>query len=556
MATERDDLLELATRVADGEVVDWDLLTRSESDFVRRRTLQRLRVIASIVGAHSSDAAMPDRWGPLQLESRLGTGAFGTVYVALDPALDRRVALKLFDPSMTADPALRARLLAEGPRLARVRHPNVVTVFGAAEHEGRLGLWMELVEGRTLQAWIREQGPLGTHEAGALAIELCRALAAVHAAGVLHRDIKADNVVRESGGRVVLMDFGAGIDRQQAMEESLNTGTPLYMAPELLAGAPASLQSEVYALGVLLYFLVSGRYPIEAATVGALKEALRQGQLVPLRDRRADLSPPFVAVVERAMAHDPARRFATVGAMEQALIAALGMAAPRRVGVWLLGVGTLAAAITLSILLRQGITAPPVKAGAVVTAERSIVSSAAPAPGRLQLSASLLRRGSGAWLTDELATGGRVRVGDRLQLSVKTDEPVHVYVINRDRAGRMFVLFPLAASVERNPLGPDQTHVLPGEVGGVKRQWRVDTAGGRESFLLIAARQPLQPLDHVIASLKEPISREPLRGVGELSPAEPAPGNAALAQVIDALQRSAKDDGDVWLEEIVVDNDG
>lgn len=556
MATERNDLLELAARVADGDAVDWDQLTSTESDFVRRRTLQRLRVIASIAGAHSSDSGMPDRWGPLQLESRLGAGAFGTVYVALDPALDRRVALKLFDPELTADQALRARLLAEGPRLARVRHPNVVTVFGAAEHNARLGLWMELVEGRTLRAWVGEHGALGSHEAGALTIELCRALAAVHAAGLLHRDIKADNVVREAGGRVVLMDFGAGVDRYDANAESLTTGTPLYMAPELLAGSPASVQSEIYALGVLLYFLLSGRYPIEAATVGALKEALQRGHVVSLRDRRPGLSPAFLAVVERAMASDPSKRFATVGAMEQALVAALGNTSPRRLNAWLLGIGALAAAITMSILVRQRITARPATENAAIRAERSVASPATPAFGRLRVSASLLRQGSGAWLTDELTTGGRVRVGDRLQLRVTTDEPAHVYVINRDRVGRMFVLFPLAAAMARNPLAPHETHLLPGEVGGAKRQWRVDTAGGRESFLLIASRQPLSSLDHAIASLSEPASREPLRGVGELSPAEPAPGDAALAQVIESLQRSAKDDGDVWLEEIVVDNDG
>ncbi|MFN7967140.1 MAG: serine/threonine-protein kinase [Acidobacteriota bacterium] len=553
MATERDDLLELAARVADGDAVDWDLLTRTESDFVRRRTLERLRVVAAIAAAHGDESMPPEHWGSLQVQSTLGRGAYGTVYAALDPTLDRRVALKLFDREVAADPAVRARLLAEGPRLARVRHPNVVTIYGAAEHDGRLGLWMELIEGHTLRDWVSEHGPLGAAETATIGIELCRALAAVHAAGLLHRDLKADNVIREKGGRIVLMDFGAGVDRAEHGATAPTTGTPLYMAPELLAGSPASTASDTYALGVLLYFLVSGRFPVEAKSVDELQAAHAQGRLTRLRDRRADLPAAFVAVIERALARDPELRYATAGAMEAQLAAALGSSSRRGVSAWLIGIGAVAAVVTASILLRQQAAKPVhVEPVEITPATRAMPLGVSP----LSVDAKLLRQSHGAWLTEPLANGGRVVVGDRLQLQLTTREPVHFYLINRDQAGRLFVLFPLAAAAERNPLLPGNVHLLPGAINGVARQWRVDTAGERESFLMIASRRPLENLETAIAALAEPSVHEPMRGTGELVPTTPEPGNAALARSIESLQQARRNDHDLWVEEIVVDNGG
>ncbi len=157
-------------------------------------------------------------WGHLRLLEPVGRGTFGQVYRAWDTHLDREVALKLLrtapavdDPSASlSDPT---RVVNEGRLLARVRHPHVITVYGAEPRDGSVGIWMEFIRGRTLHQIVEQQGPLGAREATGVGTDLCRALSAVHGAGLLHRDVTARNVMREDGGRVVLMDFGAGHER-------------------------------------------------------------------------------------------------------------------------------------------------------------------------------------------------------------------------------------------------------------------------------------------------------------------------------------------------------
>jgi TolB-like protein len=181
---------------------------------------------------------------------------------------------------------------------------------------------MELVRGATLEQQIRTSGPFGAHEAALVGIDLCRALAAIHAAGLIHRDVKAQNVMREGGGRIVLMDLGTGREvgtPSEAVAPDL-AGTPLYLAPELFSGARASERTDLYSLGVLLYHLVTGIFPIRATTIQELHEGHTAGRLVRLRDARPDLPSPFVRVVERAIGRDPARRYQTAGEFESALV--------------------------------------------------------------------------------------------------------------------------------------------------------------------------------------------------------------------------------------------
>src|SRR5262249_55904160 len=153
-------------------------------------------------------------------------------------------------------------------------------VLGIESHGGQVGLCMDFVKGQTLEDVLREQGTFSPGEAVLIGQDLCRALAAVHQAGLVHRDVKARNVMREQAGRIVLMDFGTG-GAALALRESAGRdigGTPLYMAPEVLRGEPASVQSDVYSLGVLLYYLVTGRYPVEAASLDELDAAHREGR--------------------------------------------------------------------------------------------------------------------------------------------------------------------------------------------------------------------------------------------------------------------------------------
>jgi len=258
-------------------------------------------------------------WGPLDLYEEIGRGTFGRVYRAWDRALKREVALKLIElPG--ADSSAASDVLREGQLLARVRHPNVVAVYGALREGNVIGIWMEFVRGHTLADLVRRDGALGADEASVLAINVCRALAAVHAAGLVHRDVKANNVMREEGGRIVLMDFGTGrelADSRDAVGDT--TGTPMYMAPEVLLGQTASIQSDIYSVGVLLYFLVTSRYPIDGRTVQEMVEAHARRLLRPLVDARPDLPDRFVRIVERALSAAPDQRYPSAGAMMRAL---------------------------------------------------------------------------------------------------------------------------------------------------------------------------------------------------------------------------------------------
>ncbi len=332
-------LLSLAGSVADGRPVDWDTV-ESQATPEERDVVRQLRVVANLSQLHRSLPDVPaspthrmpslsvpalGTWGHLSVLERLGGGAFADVFRAWDRELEREVALKLLRAEPDHADPVTSRIAEEGRLLARVRHPNVVTVHGVATHQGRVGLWMELVHGETLEAQLHARGPLGATEAAVVGMELCRALAAIHQAGLVHRDVKAQNVMREHGGRIVLMDLGTGHEADAAAGEgpARIAGTPLYLAPELLIGAPATPSTDLYSLGVLLYRLVTGAFPVEAATIEELHAKHSGGRLVPLRDVRPDLPSAFVRVIDRAIAADPNRRYASAGALESDLARAV-----------------------------------------------------------------------------------------------------------------------------------------------------------------------------------------------------------------------------------------
>jgi TolB-like protein len=243
------------------------------------------------------------------------------VYRAWDTRLDREVALKLLRRQDSLHARIASAVIEEGRMLAQVRHPNVVTVHGADRNAGRVGLWMEFIHGRTLEQVLRERGPFGAGEATLIGLDLCRAMSAVHRAGLLHRDIKAHNVMREDGGRIVLMDFGTGLDRG---DDSVDlapglAGTPLYMAPEILGDQEATVRSDIYSVGVLLYRLVTASYPVQGRSVQEVRDKHTRGERTFLRDTRPDLPETFVQIVERALSSRPDGRYESAGAMEAAL---------------------------------------------------------------------------------------------------------------------------------------------------------------------------------------------------------------------------------------------
>ena len=337
-------LADLAASVADGSEVDWQS-AESKGEALDRRLVRHLRLVENIAslyrsipadladeepvitGLRSVPPARPTepsgpRWGQLVMLERIGHGTSGEVHRAWDSELHREVALKLLhDVGIGAQSreAIRERVLSEARRLARVRHPHIVQVYGAEEHDDRVGLWMEHVKGESLEHIVQKRGAFGAREAAVIGQDLCAALAAVHAAGLVHRDIKAQNVLRESGGRTVLMDFGTGEELANAKGTARMAGTPLYLAPEIFAGKAASIQSDLYGLGVLLFYLVTGQFPVTATSIEQLARSHAHQRVRRLRDLRPDLPAAFVRAVERALEHDPAARYRTAGEMEAAL---------------------------------------------------------------------------------------------------------------------------------------------------------------------------------------------------------------------------------------------
>lgn len=565
------DAAHLAEAVADAQPITW---AESVDESSGLRSLDRIamafRASSALYDAeHPHDpliARAPAgsgnvvfRWGHLDAFERLGEGSYGEVWRARDTRLDREVALKLrTTPSGASDPETQ-RFLEEARRLARVRHANVLAVHGADLHDGRVGLWADLVEGETLEQRLTEHGPLGAAEAAVLGADLCRALAAIHGAGLLHGDVKTQNVMRERGGAIVLLDFGSGRrlpEPGSVPAAAVPTGTPLASPPEVLRGEVPDARADVYSLGVLLYRMVTGEYPVPARTLGELMEKHARGESVPLRDARPDLPSDFVHTVERALAASPEDRFASVGEMERALgrsavtPVADGAGAARRppqTAPWRhWAVPSLA---VVGVLL----------AVALVTSQfRSAVPASA-----LNVTATLFR--ADAAQDTPLQTGDPVRVGDQLWLELQTDEPVHVYVLDEDEAGELYVLFPVEGLDLTNPLPPGRLR-LPGHFRGSSQDWEITSAGGRETILVVSSRKPLPPIDRELAALPsaapgpqlayaalDPAALEQLRGVAGMRPTRERDSDRQghrLAGLARAFREAGGDSRDLWIREI------
>jgi hypothetical protein len=580
---ERDPLTEVAGAVADGTPVDWKMELGAVSPELRE-SLEHLAVLERIREAHtaSPDETMPytspysapiSSWGPLQILEEIGRGSWGEVYRAFDPTLRMEVALKLLVPGETGGEAAAERFLSEARRLARVRHPNVVIVHGADRHEGRYGIWTELIRGQTLEKYAEAHGTLGPREAALIGLDLCRALSAVHGANLVHRDVKASNVMRENGGRIVLMDFGSGADlpAQGDIKTSRHIhGTPLAMAPEQLHGEIAGATTDVYGLGSLLYWLVSGRYPVDATTFVEVAQKHARREYVPLRDRRADLPRDFIQVVERAIAPDARDRYASAGGMEQALAATLagpeegharrllGWLPARWRGPALAGAGLILALLLLARVPKNG--KEEMRAPVGVSTQRAA------------LTGSVALRKVGAQGEEPMPPGARIAPGDRLSMLLRGSDSMYVYVLNEDRSGNVYVLFPIPGLRPDNPLAPSVQHRLPGQLGDSLVYWNVTNAGGRESIITVASRTPLEQWENLLLAFPR-ASRESratpnqvspklvrtLRGLGGLSVEgrnSTDSSRRSLGDAIRALEERRIQTGDIWIWTAEFENPG
>ena len=210
---------------------------------------------------------LPARIGDYELRRELGRGGMGVVYEAHEVTLDRTVALKILPRKFSSDPAYVARFLNEARAAARLDHPNIVMVHVVGEAAGRRFIAMELVRGAPLSSQIRAEQPLPALKALSLVRQVAAALSAAHAHGVIHRDIKPQNIMVDTEGRVKVLDFGlAKLHGSTAAltATGASLGTPRYMAPEQIQGRPADARTDIYSLGIVLFELLAGRPAFDA----------------------------------------------------------------------------------------------------------------------------------------------------------------------------------------------------------------------------------------------------------------------------------------------------
>jgi serine/threonine protein kinase len=244
--------------------------------------------------------------GRYEIQRVLGDGAMAKVLLAHDAELGREVALKLLDEGLAADPTFRARFAREARVAAGLSHPNVVTVFDVGETDGRPFIVMELVTGRTLDERLRRDGALSANDVLAIARQVCAGLEHAHANGLVHRDLKPGNLIERDDGTVKIADFGIArpVEGTELTETGTIVGTAAYLAPEQAEAGRLTPATDLFALGVVLYELLTGRQPWK---VDSLASLARRGDATPPELPRG--TPPGLrTAIERCLRQDPEDR--------------------------------------------------------------------------------------------------------------------------------------------------------------------------------------------------------------------------------------------------------
>jgi len=552
-------LLSIAGSISDRESVNWDDLPK-ELRADQAAIVEQLRFVESVARLGEDTPAM---WGPYAIVGEIGRGAFGTVYRAYDPELRREVALKVVRPVQPDAPFDSERAVGEARAVARINHPNVVRVFRVDRVGDEIGMAMELIPGDTLEALVRQRGPFSADEAAVIGMDLCRALAAVHGTGTLHGDVKAHNVMRGAGGHITLTDFGTSKDltRDQRRLEGDFAGTPLYLAPEVFKGDPRTVASDVYSLGVLLFYLATGTYPVDGATLTEVgRRHDQRGARRLLRDVRPDLPDHFIRVVEQALADDPQARYGSAGAFESALSGVVRRPTPlSRVPKPVL--------VVAALLLLAAIVAfvAPWRDRERRAAAAAPVTSPALSAGSYRVDAAVYREVEG--VDQKLEPGARLSIGDRLSLHLHTSVPAYVYVVNEDEMGDSYLLFPIKGRTDVNPLPASTAHRLPSRANE-RLSWQVTSAGIREHFLIFVTPEPSPTFDRLFGSLpaaepdaplavKIPGSAvDTLRGIGGLvaTPVHADQGMRHVPAYSTALPSSEETAHGLWVRQIAFEN--
>jgi serine/threonine-protein kinase len=300
---------------------------------------------SSISGPHAAAGATPEPApsdllaelrralaGRFDVERLLGVGGMGSVYVGRDVTLDRPVAIKVVNPDVALAPTVRTRFLAEARTVGRLRHPHIVAVHTAGESDGMLYFVMEYVPGESLRDRLARDGRFDDREAIVVLRDLARALGCAHAQGVVHRDVKPENVLLDrDSGRAMLTDFGVAqaLAAQSEGDGRLTglgivLGSPRYMSPEQAAGErQLDGRSDVYALGLVAYEMFAGEPAVTATSAATILVKHLTEKPTPIATRSARVTPELATVIERALEKDPAQRWPTADAMADALEAVL-----------------------------------------------------------------------------------------------------------------------------------------------------------------------------------------------------------------------------------------
>jgi serine/threonine protein kinase len=264
--------------------------------------------------------------GRYQVENVLGGGGMALVYRARDEELDRPVAIKLLADNLAADEAFRKRFLREARLAAQLAHPNVVQVYDSGEADGRPYIVMEYVEGETLADVLARRKRLAPAEAVELALQVCSGLEHAHRAGLVHRDIKPQNLLIRGDGTVKIVDFGIARSAHgtRLTETGSVLGTAAYLAPEQAAGEEVTPAADVYAVGVVLYELLAGRTPHTAETLTQFLVSGQEQPIPPLRELAPEVPEALENVIMRCLARLPEYRPPSAGALAADLTATSG----------------------------------------------------------------------------------------------------------------------------------------------------------------------------------------------------------------------------------------
>ena len=259
--------------------------------------------------------------GKYRVVSRLGRGGMGTVYKAVDETLDREVAIKCLNPDL-GDPEILKRFRAEAIALARLNHPNIATLFELTEHHGELLMVMEFLRGETFDSLSQRLGPLPVDRAAQMCSQVLDALGHAHRAGIVHRDLKPANLMLTESGQTKVMDFGlarmAGTER--LTNDGFMVGTPAYMAPEQVLGREIDGRADLYAIGVVLFRLLTGQLPFKAESGIAMVHRQLHDAPTPIRQLRMELPGVCEEILDRALEKVPKDRFQTAEDFRTALV--------------------------------------------------------------------------------------------------------------------------------------------------------------------------------------------------------------------------------------------